>query len=180
MLLVRSGRVRVRSRHARIHARLSHKSATTALCCRILQRPADVSASPTSIRRTVEAVGVTSTSSLAISPTASTYATASCERSSALGPCGVPTPQCPVAWKAAVVEADQAARYRVTPVILGWRRPTQRIPVRPCRQRVPASARRQPEEPTGLGRTSPPRGNDYDTAQDFRYFMLNGMRVDRS
>jgi hypothetical protein len=33
-------------------------------------------------------------------------------------------------------------------------------------------------EPTGLGRTSPPRGNDDDTEQDFRYLMLNGMRVD--
>src|SRR5215207_3141717 len=67
-----------------IQARLSRKSATTAVCCRILQRPADVSALPTLIPRTAEADGVTSASSLGISPTPSTYATASGECSSAL------------------------------------------------------------------------------------------------
>jgi hypothetical protein len=67
----------------RCSRRLSRKSATTAVCCRILQRPADVSASPTLIRRTAEAVGVTSASSLGISPTPSTYATASARSDSA-------------------------------------------------------------------------------------------------
>src|SRR5215208_6586659 len=64
-------------RLCRFRLRLSHKSATKAACCRILQRPAEVSASPTLIRRTAEAVGVTSASSLGVSPTPSTYATAS-------------------------------------------------------------------------------------------------------
>jgi hypothetical protein len=62
---------------SRFRRRLSHKSAATAVCCRILQRPADVRRSPTLIRRTAESVGTASASSLGISPTPSTYATAS-------------------------------------------------------------------------------------------------------
>jgi hypothetical protein len=58
---------------------LSRKFASRADCCRILQRPADVRASTTLSRRTAEAVGVTSAISLGISPTPSTYATASRE-----------------------------------------------------------------------------------------------------
>jgi hypothetical protein len=67
----------VRGTRCSLQARLSRKSATTAVCCRILQRRADVSASPTLIRRTAEADGVTYASSLGIPPTPSSYATAS-------------------------------------------------------------------------------------------------------
>jgi hypothetical protein len=61
----------------RYRLRLSHKSATTAVCCRSLQRPADMRASPTWNWRPGEAVGVTSAFLLEISPPPSTYATAS-------------------------------------------------------------------------------------------------------
>jgi hypothetical protein len=77
-------RSRAAVRHeCRDQARLSHESPTSASCCRTLQRAAEPWASLTLIRRTAEAVVATSASPLGISPTPSTYATASGESASA-------------------------------------------------------------------------------------------------
>jgi hypothetical protein len=60
-------------RHYRFRVWLSHKSATTAVCCRSVQRPG---CHPRLVRRAVEGSPPRPASSLGISPTPSTYATA--------------------------------------------------------------------------------------------------------
>jgi hypothetical protein len=78
-----------------LQARLSHKSATTAVRCRFVQRPG---APPTVIQRAAEGSASLPPSSLEIFPTPSTYATASGESGSALSV--RPTvSRCPSLWK---------------------------------------------------------------------------------